>query len=208
MKQTLTKHIDGVWISDGTTVYPPKRSGSFPCITEPWIDDNEQTQGSVRVMTTTHEQIYISNQHDHYKASIWAGRQFVIAEGDTQDSARLSLLDRLITEDDEDIHLSGPIVQELIEHANDRAKLHIVRSVREAWSAIRHTDNALTVNLGAGFSAIETAAQIVHGGAEVKSLTVFQWPPLTTVLRTVCDAYPEQSEIRQRLNQLLMGNVK
>ena len=60
MKQTLTKHIDGVWISDGTTVYPPKRSGSFPCITEHWIDDNEQTQGSVRVMTdwTESERIY------------------------------------------------------------------------------------------------------------------------------------------------------
>lgn len=160
-------------------------------------------------MTTTHEQIRVTHHTDHYRATIYVGdRLSMYADGDTEQSARLSLLDRLITEDDEDIHLSGPIVQELIEHANDRARLSIVRSVREAWSAIRHTDNALTVNLGAGFSAIETAAQIVHGGAEVKSLTVFQCPPLTTVLRTVRDAYHEQSEIRQRLDRLLMGNVK
>jgi len=152
-------------------------------------------------MTTTHEQIYISNQHDHYKASIWAGRQFVIAEGDTQDSARLSLLDRLITEDDEDIHLSGPIVQELIEHANNRARLSIVRSVREAWSAIRHTDNATDVTRG--YSAIETAAQIIHGGAEVSREWVEQWPSLTQVLRTVYYTQPEQSTLRKRLYGLL-----
>ena len=155
-------------------------------------------------MTTTHEQIHITHHTDHYRAMIYVGdRLSMYADGDKEQSARLSLLDRLITEDDGDIHLSGPIVQELIEHASNRAKLHIVKTVREAWSAIRHTDNAMTVNLGAGFSAFETAAQIVCGGAEVELKVVDGWPALALVLRTVRDAYLPQSEIHQRLNRLL-----
>ena len=155
-------------------------------------------------MTTTHEQIRITKHDDHYRATVYVGdRLSMYSEGDTEQSARLSLLDRLITEDDGDIHLSGPIVQELIEHANNRAKHYIVKSVCEAWAAIRHTDNALTVNLGDGYSALETAAQIVCGGAEVELKVVDGWPALALVLRTVRDAYPEQSEIHQRLNRLL-----
>jgi hypothetical protein len=152
-------------------------------------------------MTTTHK-VEITLYTDHYRATLYPyDWPWLYAEGDTQDSARLSLLDRLITEDQEDITLSGPIVQELIEHANDRAKLHIVQSVREAWSAIRHTDNATDVTRG--YSAIETAAQIVLGGAEVSREWVEQWPSLTLVLRTVRDAYCEQSEIYRRIDSLL-----
>ncbi len=159
-------------------------------------------------MTTTHK-VEITLYTDHYRATLYPyDWPWLYAEGDTQDSARLSLLDRLITEDDDSITLSGPIVQELIEHANKRAQLYLVKSVREAWSAIRHTGEANIVNFGAGMNAFEMAAQIVHGNANVDSATVFQWPPLTTILRKVRDAYPEQSEIHQRLNQLLMGNVK
>lgn len=155
-------------------------------------------------MTTTHEQIRITHHTDHYRATIYVGdRLSMYADGDTEQSARLSLLDRLITEYDEDIHLSGPIVQELIEHANNRAKHYIVKSVCEAWAAIRHTDHATIVNLGAGYSAIETAAQIVCGGAEVELKVVDGWPALALVLRTIRDAYLPQSEIHQRLNRLL-----
>jgi len=149
----------------------------------------------------THK-VEITLHTDHYRATLYPyDWPWLYAEGDTQDSARLSLLDRLITEDDDSIRLSGPIVQELIEHANDRARLSIVRSVREAWSAIRHTDNATDVSLGYG--AIETAAQIVLGGAEVDRDWVAQWPSLTMVLRTVRDAYSEQTEIHRRINSLL-----
>jgi len=153
-------------------------------------------------MTTTHEQIRITKPGNHYRAVIYfANRQPISAEGDTEQSARLSLLDRLITEDQEDITLNGPIVQDLIEHANKRAQLYLVKSVREAWSAIRHTDNATDVSLG--YSAIETAAQIVLGGADVSREWVERWPSLTLVLRTVRDAYQEQSEIYRRIDSLL-----
>lgn len=149
----------------------------------------------------THK-VEITLHTDHYRATLcpydWP---WLYAEGDTQESARLSLFDRLITEDDETIKLSGPIVQELIEHANNRAKLHVVKSVCEAWAAIRHTDNPTDVTRG--YSAIETAAQIVLGGAEVSREWVEQWPSLTLVLRTVRDAYQEQSETYRRIDSLL-----
>ena len=149
----------------------------------------------------THK-IEITLHTDHYRATLYPyDWPWLYAEGDTEDSARLSLLDRIITEDDDSITLSGPIVQELIEHANDRARLSIVQSVREAWSAIRHTDNPTDVSLG--YSAIETAAQIVLGGAEVSREWVEQWLSLTLVLRTVRDAYQEQTKIYRRINGLL-----
>ena len=101
-------------------------------------------------------------------------------------------MDRIITEDGDDIKLSGPIVFDLIAHANQRAKTTMVTTVREAWSAIRHSDNA--TNLNARFNAVETAAQIVYGGVDVDTNFIDGWPSLSMILRMVCDAHHPKNE--------------
>ena len=168
-------------------------------------------------MTTTHEQIRLTKHDDHYRATVYVGdRLSMYSEGDTEQSARLSLLDRIITEDGEDIKLSGPIVHDLIAHANQRAKTAMITTVREAWSAIRHSDNATNIN--ARFNAIETAAQIVYGGVEVDTKFIDGWPSLSMILSMMCDAHhpknesewndPRLSSVYNRLSQMLFSCIR
>lgn len=167
-------------------------------------------------MTTTHK-VEITHHTDHYRATLYPyDWPWLYAEGDTQESARLSLLDRIITEDSEDIKLSGPIVYDLIAHANQRAKTAMVTTVREAWSAIRHSDNATNIN--AGFSAIETAAQIVYGGVDVDTTFIDGWPSLSMILSMVRDAHQPKNEsewndprlvvVWTRLSRMLFGCIR
>lgn len=166
---------------------------------------------------TTAIAIAITKHQDHYRATVYINNcEYMFAEGDTEQSARLSLLDRLITEDGDDIHLSGPLVHELFVHANQRAKTAMVTTVREAWSAIRHSKNATIIN--PSFSAIETAAQIVYGGVDVDTAFIDGWPSLSMILSMVRDAYhpknesewsdPQIAGMWNRLSQMLFGCIQ
>ena len=155
-------------------------------------------------MTTTHEQIRITKHSDHYEASLWVGQRFITAEGDTEQSARLSLLDEIVCCDDPSVVINNPRLEgEALHHARRRADLQLARSVRESWNMISRQSWAFDVPGGAGFDAIQTAAQIVHGGVNVDRAFIDGWATLAWILRSVSDAYPAQSEIRQRLDRLL-----
>jgi len=144
-------------------------------------------------MTTTHEQIRITKHSDHYEACLWVGERFITAEGDTGVSARLSLLDRLITDDDPAIVISQDIAYNLAGTARVRADKQIVVPVWEAWNSIRHQPWRDTIDDEG--TAIEVAAQIVYGKVDVEPKWIEQWPSLYLILTMVLDAYIPKSVI-------------